>query len=122
MSSLFGWWNPAVEEKCNDRVHRIGQSKPVSIHVPMAVHGEHREQSFDCLLQSLMNRKRRLASSALWPMGDNADDTNELQREVVRNASTEADGDPVEAAMRAMFERDGKPMPDIAGDQSLVFE
>lgn len=69
-----------------------------------------------------MNRKRRLASSALWPMGDNADDTNELQREVIRNASTKTDGEPVEAAMRAMFERDGKPMPDIAGDQSLVFE
>lgn len=23
------WWNPAVEEQYNDRVHRIGQTKPV---------------------------------------------------------------------------------------------
>lgn len=116
------WWNPAVEEQCNDRVHRIGQTKPVSIHVPMAVHARHREQSFDCLLQSLMNRKRRLASSALWPMGDNTDDTNELQRGVTKNVAVASDGDPVESAMRAMFERDGKPMPDIADDQSLVFD
>jgi hypothetical protein len=37
---LSRWWNPAVEEQCNDRVHRIGQSRPVSVHVPMALHPE----------------------------------------------------------------------------------
>ena len=26
------WWNPAVEAQASDRAHRIGQSKPVSIH------------------------------------------------------------------------------------------
>ena len=54
----------------NDRVHRIGQNRAVTVHVPMAVHPEYREHSFDCLLHSLMNRKRKLADSALWPMGD----------------------------------------------------
>ena len=119
------WWNPAVEEQCNDRVHRIGQTRPVSIHVPMAVHAKYREQSFDCLLQSLMNRKRRLASSALWPAGDTVDDANELQREVIKDAAASSDGsdsDAVESAMRAMFQRDGKPMPDILPDRSLVFD
>ena len=116
------WWNPAVEEQCNDRVHRIGQTRPVSIHVPMAVHAKHREQSFDCLLQSLMNRKRRLASLALWPVGDNADDANELQREVIKDAAEASEGNAVESAMRAMFARDGKPMPDISPDRSLVFD
>ena len=44
------WWNPAVEEQCNDRVHRIGQERAVTVHVPMAVHPAYREHSFDCLL------------------------------------------------------------------------
>lgn len=31
---LSRWWNPAVEDQCNDRVYRIGQSKAVTVHVP----------------------------------------------------------------------------------------
>nr|WP_234837600.1 C-terminal helicase domain-containing protein [Sinorhizobium medicae] len=27
---LSRWWNPAVEEQCNDRVHRIGQMRACS--------------------------------------------------------------------------------------------
>ncbi|RNA70078.1 DEAD/DEAH box helicase [Alteribacter keqinensis] len=26
------WWNPAVDDQASDRVHRIGQTKPVTIH------------------------------------------------------------------------------------------
>ena len=75
---LSRWWNPAVEEQCNDRVHRIGQTKPVTIHLPMAIHPSYQEHSFDCLLNSLMARKRRLARKVLWPMGDTDDDTGQL--------------------------------------------
>lgn len=42
---LSRWWNPAVEEQCNDRVHRIGQTRPVSVHIPMALHPELGAQS-----------------------------------------------------------------------------
>lgn len=103
---LSRWWNPAVEEQCNDRVHRIGQTKEITIHVPMAIHAEFREKSFDCLLHSLMTRKRKLASSALWPMADTGADTDQLQKmlaEAIRSADA---GDPVHLAIMRTFERD----------------
>jgi superfamily II DNA or RNA helicase len=116
---LSRWWNPAVEEQCNDRIHRIGQTKPVTIHVPMAIHGGFREHSFDCLLHSLMQRKRRLAAQALWPMGDTDEDASRLQA-MLNSGATAVGGDAVEAAMRATFERDGVPFPVRAADGSLA--
>jgi len=115
---LSRWWNPAVEEQCNDRVHRLGQAKPVSIHLPIAIHPGYREHSFDCLLQSLMTRKRRLASSVLWPMGDTKDDVGELQRLVGAEAENPVD-DPLASAMQAMFVRDRIQLPKTDPDGSL---
>lgn len=117
---LSRWWNPAVEEQCNDRVHRIGQAKPVTVHVPMAIHPRYREQSFDCLLHSLMQRKRHLASSALWPMGDTRDDAAELQK-TLSSEGTSGSGDPVKAAVAAMFERDGAGAPEFDRDGAVAF-
>jgi SNF2 family DNA or RNA helicase len=117
---LSRWWNPAVEEQCNDRVHRIGQIRPVTVHVPMAIHGGLRESSFDPLLHSLMQRKRRLAAQALWPMGDTEGDAGQLQNMLSRGPET-AGGDAVDAAMAAMFARDGLPRPHKDKDGSLVF-
>lgn len=91
---LSRWWNPAVEEQCNDRVHRIGQTRPVTIHTPIAIHPKYTLGSFDCLLQDLMTRKRGLASAALWPMGDTEGDAAELERrmnEAEVNTSTASD-------------------------------
>lgn len=106
---LSRWWNPAVEEQCNDRVHRIGQKHPVNIYMPMAIHSGYREHSFDCLLHSLMSRKRHLARSALWPMGDCADDTQYLQAALKQDRSeSESVNDAVNVSMQAMFERDGE--------------
>lgn len=118
---LSRWWNPAVEEQCNDRVHRIGQEHPVTVHVPMAVHPEHRERSFDCLLHNLMNRKRRLASSALWPMGEAVSDAAALHREMADEASSSGEN-TLAVAMAAMFGRDGATMPPFASDGSLAYE
>ena len=103
---LSRWWNPAVEEQCNDRVHRIGQTRHVTVHVPMAIHPGYQQNSFDCLLHSLMTRKRRLATSALWPMGDTEEDANRLQKLLADGGTAESD-DPVRAAMQLMFQRDG---------------
>ena len=122
------WWNPAVEEQCNDRVHRIGQDRAVTVHVPMAVHPAYREHSFDCLLHSLMSRKRKLADSALWPMGDTESDVEGLQEGMVREPGDVGMGDdvsgagPVAAALVATFARDGKPPPVFAADGSVEYE
>ncbi|MCV2890669.1 DEAD/DEAH box helicase [Ruegeria aquimaris] len=106
---LSRWWNPAVEEQCNDRVHRIGQARPVSVHIPMALHPELGAQSFDALLQSLMQRKRKLAEQALWPMGDSAADVSGLTAAV---ASPERGQHAVIAdSMAEQFRRDGLPIP-----------
>jgi hypothetical protein len=62
---LSRWWNPAVEDQCSDRVYRIGQTKPVHIHYPLAVLPDQEEASFDVQLQQLMDRKRQLARNLL---------------------------------------------------------
>lgn len=116
---LSRWWNPAVEEQCNDRIHRIGQSKPVTIHLPMAIHPSYAESSFDCLLQSLMQRKRRLARQALWPLGDTAADSQSLQ-DMLRSQAKAECSDPLEQALSAMFSRDGMPLPVRQPDGSRV--
>ena len=117
---LSRWWNPAVEEQCNDRVHRLGQTRPVTVHVPMAVHSGYREQSFDCLLHSLMMRKRRLASSALWPMADTEDDLAQLQKMMVAE-KTGIVSEPLREAMEAMFARDRMELPPSSSDGSIEF-
>lgn len=64
---LGRWWNPAVEDQCNDRCYRIGQEKPVTIHLPLAVHPNHPGSSFDETLDKLLTRKRALSRDMLAP-------------------------------------------------------
>ncbi|WP_288586488.1 DEAD/DEAH box helicase [uncultured Methylobacterium sp.] len=63
---LSRWWNPAVEDQCTGRVLRIGQVRPVSVHIPLAVHGDG-TPSFDDNLSRLLDRKRRLMQDTLMP-------------------------------------------------------
>lgn len=117
---LSRWWNPAVEEQCNDRVHRLGQNKPVTIHVPMSIHPTYRHQSFDCLLHNLMQRKRQLSASALWPMGDQQEDAAQLQELLSHEAKT-VSGDALSSAIEEMFRTEGKQMPHWEADRSLRY-
>ena len=64
---LSRWWNPAVEDQCNDRAFRIGQTKDVTIHLPMAIHPTYKEASFDQRLHDLLERKRSLSRDMLAP-------------------------------------------------------
>lgn len=75
---LSRWWNPAVEEQCNDRIYRIGQERDVTVHLPLAIHPAYRERSFDCVLNDLMRRKNSLARAALWPPTDSDFDNGML--------------------------------------------
>jgi hypothetical protein len=64
---LSRWWNPAVEDQCNDRVYRIGQDKPVFVHVPLAIHPGYGDDSFDVKLDRLLTAKRSLSRHMLAP-------------------------------------------------------
>jgi SNF2 family DNA or RNA helicase len=64
---LSRWWNPAIEDQCNDRAYRIGQTKPVTIHIPLATHLDFPDQSFDEQLDRLIESKRQLSRHMLAP-------------------------------------------------------
>lgn len=52
------WWNPAVEEQAMDRVHRLGQTKPVDV-IRFAAAGSIEERMLE-----LQAGKRELAAAA----------------------------------------------------------
>lgn len=80
---LTRWWNPAVEDQCTDRVHRIGQERVVHVHHVLAVHPEYAERSFDVRLAALLDRKRLLNRSVLAPTAATSEDFEALYREAV---------------------------------------
>ncbi|GIX08048.1 MAG: hypothetical protein KatS3mg115_2451 [Candidatus Poribacteria bacterium] len=58
-------WNPAKEDQATDRAYRIGQERDVHVYYPRAVTEEFK--SFDVLIHELLERKRALAQSVLFP-------------------------------------------------------
>lgn len=64
---LSRWWNPAIEEQCNDRIYRIGQKMNCTVHIPLAVHPEYQDKTFDCILNNIMITKRKLFRDVLMP-------------------------------------------------------
>ena len=64
---LSRWWNPAVEDQATDRVYRIGQTRPVFIYYPMAIHPQWPGSSFDERLHEHLERKRSLSRQLLLP-------------------------------------------------------
>jgi SNF2 family DNA or RNA helicase len=82
---LSRWWNPAVEDQCTGRVLRIGQTRPVTIHIPMATLPDGR-RSFDENLHALLERKRKLMREALMPPAATDTDRDELLRETLGGA------------------------------------
>ncbi len=80
---LSRWWNPAVEDQSTDRVYRIGQRRPVSVYLPLAVHPRFGDRSFDLRLHELLETKRRLSEAVLTPVVPTADELEALYQDVV---------------------------------------
>ena len=71
-------WNPAVEAQATDRAHRIGQTRPVTVHLPIVegVTGRSVEQVLDRLLVE----KSTLARSVVRPTSElNVTETDILE-------------------------------------------
>ena len=75
---LERWWNPAVEDQCNDRAYRIGQKKNVNIYTPVSKHPLNEIPSFDLVLDGILARKRGLAESLFVPSELSPDDFTEM--------------------------------------------
>ena len=89
---LSRWWNPAVEDQCTDRVHRIGQDQPVHVYLPLAVHPDFGEFSFDVKLDELMNQKREMNRRVLAPVAASKEDVDRLLADTTEGARRQASG------------------------------
>lgn len=58
-------WNPAKENQATDRVHRIGQERPVHVYLPIAV--DDRFVTVEARLDQLLQAKEALARDVLIP-------------------------------------------------------
>ncbi len=79
------WWNPAVEDQCTDRVYRIGQKQPVHVYIPIAIHPDYGDFSFDRRLDALLQEKRRLSRTVLAPPAASDKDIQKLYSQVVQS-------------------------------------
>ena len=61
-------WNPAREHQASDRVHRIGQTRPVTIHLPIITGGP--AKSVEERLDELLGEKTALAHDIIQPRAD----------------------------------------------------
>ena len=106
---LSRWWNPAVEDQCTDRVYRIGQDHTVHVYYPMAVHPLYGDSSFDDLLNTLLERKRKLSNRMLIPPVQLEQDQHWFAENLGRNKSqaliTSTDIEEIDAMEPQSFER-----------------
>lgn len=58
-------WNPAKENQATDRVHRIGQEKPVTVYHPIII--DEKFKTFEEKLDELLKSKEDLARDVLKP-------------------------------------------------------
>lgn len=81
---LTRWWNPAVEDQATDRVFRLGQTKDVTVWIPIAEHPDPAlaAASFDHRLGDLLRRKRTVAHGLLAEP-ESANDAQSLLEDVL---------------------------------------
>ena len=66
------WWNPSIEDQAIDRVHRLGQTRPVVVYRFICA------DSVEERLLALQERKRNLSNKAI---GTHGSDVNTYQGE-----------------------------------------
>lgn len=74
-------WNPAKEDQATDRVYRIGQKKEVHVYLPIARYEG--GDSFDVKLNQLLQYKRSLSQSVIFPTADTEVDGQDMYNELV---------------------------------------
>ena len=79
---LERWWNPAIEDQATDRIFRIGQNKPVFIYYPLAFHPKYKEESFDIILNNILENKRKMRESTLVVSEPDSNEQKDLHRRV----------------------------------------
>ena len=79
---LERWWNPAVEDQCSDRCWRIGQTKDVVVHYPLAVLPYAGRRSYDEKLDAFLAMKRSRSENILAPSAGE-DTAREFIREML---------------------------------------
>jgi hypothetical protein len=82
------WWNPAVESQATDRAYRIGQTKDVSVYLPILRDPTGRvSPTFDERLDLLMDGKQRLAEDFLRPLPPEEEMGGELFTDLTAEAA-----------------------------------
>ena len=79
---LERWWNPAIEDQATDRIFRIGQDKPVFVYYPLAVHPKQQEESFDIILNNILENKRKMRDETLVVSEPNSNEKKDFHRRV----------------------------------------
>jgi hypothetical protein len=81
------WWNPAVEDQCSDRIYRLGQTRDVTIHLPMALHPVLGEASYDAVLDEMLKLKRGLSRNIVVPTAFTEGDFRKMSSSILRGSA-----------------------------------
>jgi len=74
-------WNPAKERQATDRVHRIGQKRPVTVYFPIVV--SERFETAEKKLDRILARKSWLADEVIVPTRIEKLIQDELKQEIM---------------------------------------
>ena len=111
-------WNPAKEDQATDRVYRIGQQKNVNVYLPIAYDSNFlKEASFDEKLDHLLDYKRNLSESVLYPTGDSSEEGFAIFNEILGQESTDILNEENERYGNVYWTID-----DMANVEGIIFE